>query len=183
MDWLYGLTKGYRKRQWAKARRQPVIRAPWKGWSQCRRIGILFDASEDRMALDAMREVVDYFKARQRHVLLCGWTGGLRPKHALYAGRQLIFIDDFTPLGKVKSGNALEFIQSEFDVIISLQRNDKLPLDDLARRASTGLRVTIGGKEDFYDLIMAEPKNLLAELIPLFEETSTWLHRIQPHQS
>lgn len=177
MDWLYRLTTGYRMRQWNKAKQQDVQHLPWKGWAQARRIGILFDAHAHRDDLEPLRALVAHWKAEQRAVSLCGWTGQMRPKNVLYNGRQLIFTDDFTWRGQPESGNALEFIQTEFDVLICFHRTSGSPLDVLARHTPAGLRICAAGDQDFYDLCMLPDSS---NYIEYAQNLSPWLLKIAP---
>lgn len=177
MDWLYRLSAGYRARQWNKAARQEVMHLPWKGWVQARRIGILFDAHAHRADLEALRAVVAQLKTQQRSVTLCGWTAQMRPKNVLYNGRQLIFTDDFTWKGEAESGNALEFVQTEFDVLICMHRTAGSPLDELAAQAPAGMRICAAGDQDFYDLCMLPEST---DYIAYIESLSAWLNKIAP---
>ena len=177
MDWLYRISAGYRARQWNKAAQRSVAHLPWKGWAHARRIGILFDAHAHRSDLEALRAVVAQMKAQQRAVTLCGWTGQMRPKNVLYNGRQLIFIDDFTWQGQPESGNALEFMQTEFDVLICLHRSPVTPLDELASRSPAGLRIGGAGNQDFYDLCML-PEG--SDYQTYVDSLSAWLTKIAP---
>lgn len=179
MDWLHRMTGSIRHRAWSQAPHKPIAKGVWRGWPHATRIAILFDANADRTALQAMREIVDYYKARQRHVTLCAWTDSYREKNNLYSGRQLVFLDDFNWRGEPQAGNALELVQSNFDLLFAFNRNGSTPIDDLARRTPSGLRVTIGGKQDFYDIHLAEPDHLWSELIPLFDTAGQWLQKIQ----
>ncbi|MDG1252980.1 MAG: hypothetical protein P8N56_04810 [Schleiferiaceae bacterium] len=178
MDWLYRISTGFRARHWNKASRRSVTHLPWKGWGQVRRIGILFDAHNHRADLEALRAVVTELKTQQRTVTLCGWTGQMRPKNVLYNGRQLIFMDDFTWKGQAESGNALEFVQTEFDVLICLHRSPGSPLDELAAQAPAGMRIGGAGDQDFYDLCMLpESKDYIAYVKSL----GNWLSKIAPN--
>jgi hypothetical protein len=103
----------------------------------------------------------------------------MRPKNVLYNGRQLIFIDDFNWKGAPMSGNALEFLQTDFDLIVTLHRGKTMPLDELASKTCAGIRVTAEGDEDFYDLVLkSEKKNYSI----YFRELKQWLEKIKPSQ-
>ncbi|KRO58517.1 MAG: hypothetical protein ABR98_01875 [Cryomorphaceae bacterium BACL7 MAG-120910-bin2] len=177
MDWIYQLSTRYRTSQWLKAKKLEVAHLPWKGWAASKRVGILFDAHSNRTDLEPLREVVAHWKAKQRSVTLCGWTGQMRPKNVLYNGRQLIFTDDFTWRGAPESGNALEFMQTEFDVLIVLHRTSGTPLDALAAKTPAGMRICAAGDQDFYDLCML-PEG--SHYIPYTELLSAWLTKIAP---
>ena len=112
MDWLYKLAKPLQQRAWKKAADERPTSLAWPGWERARRIGIIFDSRAEEGYLDSLRQVVAALQAQQRSVALIGWTGEMRPKNALYSGRQLIFTDDFSWNGSVQGGNALEFMQS-----------------------------------------------------------------------
>ena len=177
MDWLFKIGKVWREHRWGRARQHKVINVPWKGWDDANRIGILFNASYDRMDLEVLREVVQVLKQEHKSVTLCGWTGQMRPKNVLYNGRQLIFIDDFTWRGAPESGNALEFMQTEFDVIVSLHRGSRTPIDDLASKTSAGIRVAGEGEEDFYDFCMRSESR---DYSVYFQNLKEWLRKINP---
>jgi|GEM_PF-156222 hypothetical protein len=177
MDWLYRLTGSFRSRQWNKSKFRDVQHIPWKGWGAAKRVGILFDAYSFREDLEPLRALVAHWKLEQRAVSICGWTGQMRPKNVLYNGRQLVFIDDFTWKGQPESGNALEFIQTEFDLLICLHRSSGSPLDDLAAKTRAGLRVCAAGEQDFYDLCLIPDSN---DYIAYGKDLSEWLIKITP---
>ena len=177
MDWLFKIGKVWREKRWGRACKNKVVNTPWKGWDDAKRIGILFNASHGRVDLKVLREIVQALKQEHKSVTLCGWTGQMRPKNVLYNGRQLIFIDDFTWQGAPVSGNALEFIQTEFDVVVTLHREARIPLDELASKTSAGIRVVAEGEEDFYDFCMrSESKDYPV----YFRELKKWLKKINP---
>ena len=177
MDWLYRLTGTIRSRHWNKARYREPYNLPWKGWAHTKRIGILFDAFSHREDLEPLRSLVAHWKLEQRSVSICGWTGQMRPKNVLYNGRQLVFIDDFTWRGQPESGNALEFLQTEFDLLICLHRTVGTPLDELASKTASGLRVCAAGEQDFYDLCLVPESN---DYISFGRDLSEWLIKITP---
>jgi len=178
MDWLYTLSKPFRERRWRNARNLSVANIPWYGWLKAKRIGVLFNASINRKDLQALRDVVQSLKLQHKSVTLCGWTGQMRPKNVLYNGRQLIFIDDFSWKGVAESGNALEFIQTEFDIIVTLNRGEDLPLDELASKTAAGIRVVSEGEEDFYDFCMRPGTD---DYRVYFNNLSEWLQKINPN--
>jgi hypothetical protein len=179
MDWLSKLSKPIRENRWGRAKDASVLNYPWIGWSNVKRIGVLFNANSDSSDLEELRKIVQNLKNEQKSVTLCGWTGQMRPKNVLYNGRQLIFIDDFNWKGAPMSGNALEFLQTDFDLIVTLHRGKTMPLDELASKTCAGIRVTAEGDEDFYDLVLkSEKKNYSI----YFRELKQWLEKIKPSQ-
>jgi len=175
MDWLYRLTAPLQKRAWRKAADDRPTTLAWPGWEKARRIGIVFDARAEEGYLESLRQVVSALQGQQRAVALIGWTGEMRPKNALYSGRQLIFTDDFTWNGGVQGGNALEFMQSEFDLVVALHRSEDSPIDYLVARTPAGLRVSLTGANDFYDV-----RYHSADRLPMdyFRALSAWLAKI-----
>jgi len=175
MDWLYRLTAPLQKRAWRKAAADRPTTLAWPGWEKARRIGIVFDARAEEGYLESLRQVVSALQAQQRAVALIGWTGEMRPKNALYSGRQLIFTDDFAWNGAVQAGNALEFMQSEFDLVVALHRSEDSPIDYLVARTPAGLRVSLTGANDFYDV-----RYHSADRLPMdyFRALSAWLAKI-----
>ena len=177
MDWLYKLAKHLQQRAWKKAADERPTSLAWPGWERARRIGIIFDSRAEEGYLDSLRQVVAALQAQQRSVALIGWTGEMRPKNALYSGRQLIFTDDFSWNGSVQGGNALEFMQSEFDLVVALHRSPDSPIDHLVARTPAGLRVSLTGSNDFYDV-----RYHSADRLPMdyFRALSAWLAKIPP---
>jgi hypothetical protein len=175
MDWLYRLTAPLQQRAWRKAADERPTTLAWPGWEKARRIGIVFDARAEEGYLESLRQVVSALQGQQRAVALIGWTGEMRPKNALYSGRQLIFTDDFAWNGGVKGGNALEFMQSEFDLVVALHRSEDSPIDYLVARTPAGLRVSLTGANDFYDV-----RYHSADRLPMdyFRALSAWLAKI-----
>ncbi|MEY4651261.1 MAG: hypothetical protein RJA06_1334 [Bacteroidota bacterium] len=175
MDWLYRLTAPLQQRAWRKAADDRPTTLAWPGWEKARRIGIVFDARAEEGYLESLRQVVSALQGQQRAVALIGWTGEMRPKNALYSGRQLIFTDDFTWNGGVQGGNALEFMQSEFDLVVALHRSEDSPIDYLVARTPAGLRVSLTGANDFYDV-----RYHSADRLPMdyFRALSAWLAKI-----
>ncbi len=175
MDWLYRLTAPLQQRAWRKAADERPTTLAWPGWEKARRIGIVFDARAEEGDLESLRQVVSALQGQQRAVALIGWTGEMRPKNALYSGRQLIFIDDFAWNGVPQGGNALEFMQSEFDLVVALHRSEDSPIDYLVARTPAGLRVSLTGANDFYDV-----RYHSADRLPMdyFRALSAWLAKI-----
>jgi hypothetical protein len=175
MDWLYRLTAPLQQRAWRKAADDRPTTLAWPGWEKARRIGIVFDARAEEGYLESLRQVVSALQGQQRAVALIGWTGEMRPKNALYSGRQLIFTDDFAWNGGVQWGNALEFMQSEFDLVVALHRSEDSPIDYLVARTPAGLRVSLTGANDFYDV-----RYHSADRLPMdyFRALSAWLAKI-----
>ncbi len=175
MDWLYRLTAPLQQRAWRKAADDRPTTLAWPGWEKARRIGIVFDARAEEGYLESLRQVVSALQGQQRAVVLIGWTGEMRPKNALYSGRQLIFTDDFAWNGGVQGGNALEFMQSEFDLVVALHRSEDSPIDYLVARTPAGLRVSLTGANDFYDV-----RYHSADRLPMdyFRALSAWLAKI-----
>jgi len=175
MDWLYRLTAPLQQRAWRKAADERPTTLAWPGWEKARRIGIVFDARAEEGYLESLRQVVSALQGQQRAVALIGWTGEMRPKNALYSGRQLIFTDDFAWNGGVQGGNALEFMQSEFDLVVALHRSEDSPIDYLVARTPAGLRVSLTGANDFYDV-----RYHSADRLPMdyFRALSAWLAKI-----
>ncbi|MCE2815790.1 MAG: hypothetical protein LW601_01230 [Cryomorphaceae bacterium] len=175
MDWLYRLTAPLQQRAWRKAADDRPTTLAWPGWEKARRIGIVFDARAEEGYLESLRQVVSALQGQQRAVALIGWTGEMRPKNALYSGRQLIFTDDFAWNGGVQGGNALEFMQSEFDLVVALHRSEDSPIDYLVARTPAGLRVSLTGANDFYDV-----RYHSADRLPMdyFRALSAWLAKI-----
>ena len=175
MDWLYRLTAPLQQRAWRKAADDRPTTLAWPGWEKARRIGIVFGARAEEGYLESLRQVVSALQGQQRAVALIGWTGEMRPKNALYSGRQLIFTDDFAWNGGVQGGNALEFMQSEFDLVVALHRSEDSPIDYLVARTPAGLRVSLTGANDFYDV-----RYHSADRLPMdyFRALSAWLAKI-----
>ncbi|MEY3941720.1 MAG: DUF6913 domain-containing protein [Schleiferiaceae bacterium] len=175
MDWLYRLSAPLQKRAWRQAAHDRPATLAWPGWEKARRIGIVFDARAEEGYLESLRQVVSALQGQQRAVALVGWTGEMRPKNALYSGRQLIFTDDFAWNGAVQGGNALEFMQSEFDLVVALHRSEDSPIDYLVARTPAGLRVSLTGANDFYDV-----RYHSADRLPMdyFRALSAWLAKI-----
>jgi hypothetical protein len=68
-------------------------------------------------------------------------------------------------------------MQTEFDVIISLHRGSRTPIDELASKTSAGMRVAAEGEEDFYDFCMrSESKDYSV----YFQNLKEWLRKINP---
>ena len=177
MDWLYRLSAPLQKKAWHNAANERPTTNHWPGWEKVRRIGIVFDSRAEEGYLESMRQVVSALQAQQRSVNLIGWTGEMRPKNALYSGRQLIFTDDFAWNGAVQGGNALEFMQTEFDLVVVLHRSQDSPIDYIVARTPSGLRVSITGDNDFYDV-----RYHSADRLPMdyFRALSAWLAKIPP---
>ena len=169
-----------RKRWWAfqlkRKMANPLPVLPWKGWNAARSIGIVFDAREEE-SLERLRLWLPRWKAQGKVVKLLGYIGQRRPKNSLFSGRQIFYTDDLDWNGAPSAGDALEFSQTEFDVVINLDPNPGSAIVYVLAHTKSAVRVGPTGAANFYTLMMPMGS---APWEVLLTEMESYLSKISP---
>lgn len=176
MKWIAAL----RTRYWRYRLHQHLERVkptlPWVGWERAKWIGVVFDAqSEERLEL--VRKATDRWKQQGKSVKLLGYTGTPRDKHTVFSGRQLFFLDDLAWDGTPARGDALEFIQTDFDVVLNLDADPYSPNAFVLAHARAALRVGPPNTAPIYTVMMPFEIESLDQRLA---ELESYLQRIIP---
>lgn len=176
MKWI----KSLRTRYWRYRLKQHMERVqptlPWAGWERAKYIGVVFDARTEE-AFDRVRAATEPWKIQGKVVKLLGYTGTPRDKHSIFSGRQMFFIDDLAWDGTPAHGDALEFIQTEFDVVINLDPDPESPNAFVLAHSRAALRVGPSEAASIYALMMPMDPSQLDRTL---NELETLLLRIIP---
>jgi hypothetical protein len=176
MKWIVAL----RTRYWHYRLKQHMDRVqstlPWVGWNRAKYVGVVFDARTEE-AFDRVRTATEHWKEQGKVVKLLGYTGMPRDKHSIFSGRQMFFIDDLAWDGTPARGDALEFIQTEFDVVINLDPDPHSPNAFVLAHSRASLRVGPPDAASIYALMMPMDPS---EMDRTLRELETYLLRIIP---
>lgn len=140
----------YRLRQHL-GRPQPTL--AWVGWERAKWIGVVFDGRSDE-AFDRVRRATESWKLQGKSIKLLGYTGTPRDKHTIFSGRQMFFIDDLAWDGTPAHGDALEFIQTDFDAVVNLDPDPASPNAFVLAHSRAALRVGPPDTASIYTVMM-----------------------------
>ncbi len=176
MKWIADLRTRYWHFRLRQHLERPKPTLPWVGWERAKWIGVVFDAQSEE-SLDLVRRATDRWKLQGKSVKLLGYTGTRRDKHTIFSGRQLFFLDDLGWDGTPSRGDSLEFIQTDFDVVLNLDSDPFSPNAFVLAHARAAIRVGPPNTASIYNVMMPFDVASLEKRLP---ELESYLLRIIP---
>lgn len=176
MKWIADLRTRYWHFRLRQHLERPKPTLPWIGWERAKWIGVVFDAQSEE-SLDLVRKATDRWKLQGKSVKLLGYTGTRRDKHTIFSGRQLFFLDDLGWDGTPSRGDSLEFIQTDFDVVLNLDSDPFSPNAFVLAHSRAAIRVGPPNTASIYNVMMPFDVASLEERLP---ELESYLLRIIP---